>query len=195
MTPMQQSETLPAFVDLNVLPEELHPRYYSILFMVGIVALMAISLALIPLYQTERAARNETAHLQAELDLISPDLTLVQIPLGKARELQRQLEGVQTDLASLNEERQATLGGGQELSQDLSVVVFNLPPNVALASVTGSEGQMTISGQVLTSEDVLGYVSTLQESGRFSEARIVSLTAATVKTESWGVMFTIEAVQ
>jgi len=192
---MQQSETLPAFVDLNVLPEELRPRRYPVLFVVGILALLAASLALVPLYQAERATRNETAPLQAELDLISSDLALVQLDLGKARELQRQLEAVQTDLTGLNEEREATLGDGQEVSRDLAVAVLGLPPGVGLASVTGGDGRMTLTGQALTSGDVFEYVSTLRNSGRFSEARIVSLSTATDGAEGSAVMFTVEAVR
>ena len=196
MTLTQQSEALHAFVDLNILPEELRPQRYPVLFVVGVVVLLAASLALLPLYQAERAARNETAPLQAELDRISDsDLALVQLDLGKVRELQRQLEAVETDLASLNEERQATIGDGQELSQDLSVAILDLPPAVTLASVTESDGQMTLSGQALTAGDVFEYVRTLLESESFSEARIVSLSTETSETEGSGVTFTIEAVR
>ena len=192
---MQQSETLPAFVDLNVLPEELRPRRYPVLFVVGILALLAASLALFPVYQAGRAARNETAPLQAEMNVISSELALIQLDLGRVRELQQQLEAVQTDLTALNEEREATLGDGQEVSRDLAVAVLDLPPGVGLTSVTGGDGRLTLAGQAVTSGDVFEYVSVLRKSGRFSEARIVSLTTATDEAEGSGVMFTVEAVR
>ncbi len=88
---MQRSETLPLFVDLNVLPEELRARRYPILFVLGILVLLAASLALIPMYQAQQSAGDETTRLQTELDLISLDLALVQIDLGKVKGLQRQL--------------------------------------------------------------------------------------------------------
>ncbi len=188
---MRQSETLPVFVDLNVLPEELRARRYPALFVLGILVLLAASLFLIPLYQAEQAAQDETTRLQAELDLMSYNLALVQVDLGKVNGLQRQLEAAETDLARLNEERQAVLGDGQELSKDVSVAVLDLPPGVSLATVIGGDGEMTLTGQALNSVDVFEYVRTLEESGGFSEARIVSLAA-----ESGGaVTFTIGAVR
>ncbi len=192
---MQQSQTLPQFVDLNVLPEELRARRYPILFVLGILVLLAASLALIPLYQAQQSTRDETSLLQEELELVSLDLALVQVDLGEIRGLQRQLEAVETDLASLNEERQEALGDGQELPLDLAAVVLDSPSGVSLASVTGGDEGMTLSGQALTSGDVFEYVRMLQKSGRFSESRIVSLATATGETEDSGVTFVIEAVR
>lgn len=192
---MQQSETLPVFVDLNVLPEELRARRYPALFVLGILVLLAASLFLIPLYQAEQAAQDETTRLQAELDLMSYNLALVQVDLGKVNGLQRQLEAAETDLASLNEERQAVLGDGQELSKDVSVAVLDLPPGVSLGTVTGGDGQITLTGQALNSVDVFEYARALERSGRFSEARIVSLGTASGEAEGSATMFTIEAVQ
>jgi len=192
---VQQSETLPVFVDLNVLPEELRPTRYAPLFVLGILVLLAASLALIPLYQAAQATDGETSYLQEELGLLSQDLALVQLDLGKVRGLQLQLAAVETDLASLNEERQATLGDGREVSQDLSVAILGRPPGVRLASVNGADGGMTLTGQALTTEAVFEYVWTLRKSGRFSESSIVSLAAATGEPEGSGVTFVIEAVR
>ncbi len=192
---MQQSETLPQFVDLNVLPEELRARRYPTLFLLGILVLLAAGLFLIPLYQAEQAAQDETILLQTELDLISYNLALVQIDLGKIKGAQRQIESAETELASLNEQRQAILGGGQELSKELSVAVLDLPPGVILGTVTGGAGQMTLIGQALASDAVFEYARTLEGSGRFSEARIVSLTTARGDAEGSVFTFTIEAVR
>jgi len=191
MTLMQQSETLPVFVDINILPEELRPQRYPALFVLGILVLLAASLALIPLYQAEQAVGDETTRLQTELDLISSDLALVQTDLGKVKGLQRQLEAVETDLASWNEERQAVLGDAQELSKDLLAAVLDLPPGVSLSSVTGGNEQMTLTGQALNSGAVFEYARALEESGRFSEARIISL----VTESDEAVTFTIKAVR
>jgi len=191
MTLMQQSETLPVFVDINILPEELRPQRYPALFVLGILVLLAASLALIPLYQAEQAVGDETTRLQTELNLISSDLALVQTDLGKVKGLQRQLEAVETDLASWNEERQAVLGDAQELSKDLLAAVLDLPPGVSLGSVTGGDEQMTLTGQALNSGAVFEYARALEESGRFSEARIISL----VTESDEAVTFTIKAVR
>jgi Tfp pilus assembly protein PilN len=188
---MQQSETLPVFVDLNVLPDELRAQRYPILFVLGILVLLAASIALIPMYQAQQATDDETSRLQEELELISLDLAVIQIDLEKVKGLQRQLEAVETDLASLNEERQAILADGQELSKDLSAAVLDLPPGVSLGSVTGGDEGMTLSGQAPASGDVFEFVRTLRESGGFSEYRIVSLAAESGDA----VTFTIEAVR
>ena len=192
---MQQSETLPVFVDLNVLPEELRPTRYAPLFVLSILVLLAASLALIPLYQAQGATDGETLHLQEELGLIRQDLALVQLDLGKVRGQQLQLVAMETELASLNEERQAILGDGRGVSQALSVAILGLPPGVRLASVNGTDGGVTLTGQALTTEDVFEYVWTLRKSGGFSESRIVSLAAATGEAEGSAVTFAIEAVR
>jgi Tfp pilus assembly protein PilN len=192
---VQQSETLAVFVDLNVLPEELRPTRYAPLFVLGILVLLAASLALIPLHQAAQATDGETSHLQEELGLLSQDLALVQLDLAKVRGLQLQLLAVEADLTSLNEERQAIIGDGREVSQDLSVAIFDLPPGMRLASVNGTDGGMTLGGRALSTEDVFEYVWTLRKSGRFSESRIVSLTVATAEAEGSGVTFVVEAVR
>jgi len=192
---VQQSETLPVFVDLNVLPEELRPIQSPLLFVLGIFVLLAVSLALIPLCRTQQAADAEMSYLQEELGLISQDLTLVQVDLGRARSLQLQMAAVETDIASLNEERQATLGEGRGVFQDLSVAIIALPSGVRLTSVSGADGQMTLEGQAFTMEEVFEYVWALRKSGRFSESRIVSLALAAGEAEGSGVTFIIEAVR
>ena len=191
MTVMQQSETFPAFVDLKILPEELRPRRYPALFVLGIVVLMAASLALVPLYQAERASGDETTRLQTELDLMSYNLALVQIDLGKIKGVQRQIDSAETELASLNEQRQVILGDGQELSKDLQTAVLDLPSGVSLGPVTGGDGHITLTGQAGNPEDVFEYARTLERSGGFSEARIVSLA---IKSGD-AVTFTVEAVR
>lgn len=192
---MQQSERLPEFVDLNVLPEELRARRFPSLYVLGIVALLAAALLLIPLYQAGQAAQDETTRLQTELDRMSANLALVQVDLGEVRGLQRQLEAAETELASLNEQRQAVLGDGQELSEDLSTAVLELPPGVSLGFAAGSDGQITLIGQAPDSGDVFEYVRTLEASGGFSEARIVSLAAERDDAEVSAVTFIIEAVR
>ena len=190
---MRPSETLPAFVDLNVLPEELRPWPYQRLFVMGILALLALSLLLVPLYQAERGAAAETAALKAQQDLLSADLALAQADLGKVRALQRQLEAAETDLAALNKERQTIMREGQKMSRDLSAVVAALPAGASLQSVTAGDGQTTLTGRALSREDVFRYAGTLERSRKLSEARVTSLVSEGGGTGA--VTFTIEAVR
>jgi Tfp pilus assembly protein PilN len=191
---MQESTTLqpPVFVDLNVLPEELRPRRYPAWYVLGIVAILAASFLLIPLYQAERAGDAETARLRSELELINEELGRVQVDFGQARELRQQIETTEAAIAALNEERQAILGGGQELSTDLSAITEALPPGGRLASVTSSEGQLSLQGRADRATDVLEYSRALTRSGRFSEARITSLAIEGGEEEGAGMTFTIE---
>ena len=190
---MQQSPTLqpPRFVDLNVLPEELRPRRYPAWYVLGVVAVLAVSLLLIPLHQVEQADSAETARLQAELELINEGLAGIQIDFGKARALRQEIEASEVAIAELNEERQAVLGDGQELSKDLFVAMGVLPPGAHLGSVSGGDGQLTLTGQTRGVAGVLGYAGALVRSGRFSEARVVSLALAS----GTGVTFTLEVTQ
>lgn len=175
MTLMEQSEMRPRFVDLNLLPEELRARRYRVPVVLGVAALLAAALLLIPLYYAERAAEDETARLQTELEIMSDNLALVRVDLGEIRNAQQQIDTAEAGLASLNEQRQAILGDGQELSRELSVAVLDPPPGVSLGTVTGGDAQMTLTGQARNWEDIFEYAETLEKSGGFSEARVVSL--------------------
>lgn len=190
---MQRSETMPAFVDLNVLPEELRPWPYQRLFVMGVLALLALGLLLVPLYQAEQDAAAETAALKAQQDLLSVDLALAQAELGNVRALQRQLETAETDLATLNRERQAIMREGQKMSQDLSAVVSALPAGASLKSVTAGDGQTTLTGRALSREDVFRYAGALERSRKLSEARVTSLVSQ--DGEAGAVTFTIETVR
>ncbi len=192
---MQQSETMPTFVDLNILPVELRPRRYSSLYVLAILALLAVTLALVPLYQADRAAGDEVARLQAELDLMGYNLTLVQTDLGEARGLQRQMEAAEAAMASLSEERQEVLGDGQELSKDLSVALLDSSPGEGVASASGIDGQMMLTGQALSQEVVFEYAGMLESSGRFSEARVTSLAVGGEEAEGSALTFTIEVIR
>lgn len=194
---MQQSAMLQptTFVDLNVLPEELRPRRYPTWYVLGVVAVLALSVLLLPLYRVEQAGSAETARLQAELELINEELAGIQIDFGKARGLREQLEATEGAIAELNAERQAVLGGGQELHKGLSAAMAVLPPGARLGSITGGDGELTLKGQASSVADVLGYASALVGTGQFSEARIASLAIASAQGEGTGVTFTLEVTQ
>lgn len=190
---MQQGAMLqrPTFVDLNVLPEELRPRRYPAWYVLGVVLVLAASLLLIPLYRVEQADSAETARLQAEVGLINEELAGIQIDFGRARALRQEIEAREAAIAELSEERQAVLGDGRELSKDLFVAMGVLPAGAHLGSVSGGDGQLTLTGQARGVADVLGYAGALVESGRFSEARVASLAVASGS----GASFTLEVTQ
>jgi hypothetical protein len=194
---MQQSATLQpsTFVDLNVLPEGLRPRRYPAWYVLGVVGVLGLSLFLIPLQRVEQAASAETARLEAELELIEEELARIQVDFGRARGFRQQLEATEAAIAELSEERQAVLGGEQELSKDLFAAMAVLPLDARLASVTGGDGQLTLAGQAGDVAQVLEYVGALERSGRFSEARIASLAVAGGQEGGSGVSFTVELTQ
>lgn len=191
---MQQSTTLrpPASIDLNVLPEELRPRQYPAWYVLGVVAILAASLLLVPLYQAERAGDAETAGLRSELELMNEELGQIQIDFGQARELRQQIGTTEAAIAALNEERQVILGDGRQPSSDLSAIMKALPPGARLASVTGSEDQLSLQGRADRAADVLEYSRALTASGMFSEARIVSLAVEGGQEEGTGMSFVIQ---
>jgi len=191
---MQESTTLqPAtFVDLNVLPEELRPRQDPAWYVLGVVAILAASLLLIPLYQAERDGDAETARLGSELQLMNEELARIQIDFGRARELRQQIETTEAAIAALDEERQAVLGDGQQLAVDLDAINSALPPGARLVSATSSDGQLSLQGRADRAADVLDYSRALTGSGRFSEARIVSLAVEGGQEEGTGITFAIQ---
>lgn len=194
---MQQSTTLqaPAFVDLNVLPEDLRPRRNPAWHVLIVVIILAASFLLIPLYQAERADEEETALLSSELAMMHEELARIQVDFGRARELREQIETTEAAIAALDEERQAVLGDGQQLSVDAAFIIEALPPGVRLALVTGSEGKLSLQGRADRAAVVLDYSRALIGGERFLEARIVSLAVESVQEEGTGMNFVIQLTQ
>ena len=194
---MQQSTTLqaPAFVDLNVLPAELRPRQDPAWHVLIVVAILAASLLLIPLYQAERDGDAETARLGSELQLANEELARIQVDFGQARDLRQQIETTEAAIAALDEERQAVFGDGQRLSVDLAAIMSVLPPGARLASVASSDGQLLLQGRADRAADVLDYSRALTGGERFPEARIVSLAVEGGQEEGTGMSFVIQLTQ
>jgi Tfp pilus assembly protein PilN len=194
---MQQSATLrpPAFIDLNVLPEELRPPRYPAWYVPGLVAVALLGLLLVPLSGVERADSAEPTRLTAELELISKELTQIEMDYGKGRDLRNQLGVAEEAIARLAEERQAILGDSQELSTDLYAALQVLPPGTRLLSMTAAEGRLTLTGQAGGQADVLGYYRALAESKKFSQTRITSMAIAGGPPGAGAVTFTIEVTQ
>ena len=194
---MQQSTTLqaPAFVDLNVLPEELRPQRDPAWHVLLVVAILAASFLLVPLYQADRAGQEEAALLSSELDVMNEELARIQVDFGRARELRQQIETTEAAIVALNEERQALLGDVQQLSVDVAAIFRALPPGARLASVTGSEGQLLLQGRADRAADVLDYSTALTGSEGFAEARIVSLAVEGGEEEGTGMSFVIQLAQ
>lgn len=191
---MQPSATLPppTFIDLNLLPEELRPRRYQAWYVLGLIAMLAAGLLLIPLNGVRQADSTETARLQAELRLLTEDLAQIQIDFGRARAIQEELRETEAAIAQLEEERQAALGDPQELSKDLPAVIQALPAGATVSSITGSHGQLTLTGQASSPTAALEYARALQSGDRFSTAQIASLAVAGGGQEGTTVAFTIE---
>lgn len=190
---MQESTTLKpsTFVDLNILPEELRPLRHPAWYVLGVIGVLVASALLIPLYRVQQADSAETVRLTAELELINEEMGGIQLDFGRAREVRLELEATEAAIAKLNEERQAVLGDGQELSKDLFVVIGLVPAGAHVGSVGGGGGQLTLSGEALSVADVLGYAGALVGSGGFSEARVASLAIAA----GTGVTFTLEVTR
>jgi Tfp pilus assembly protein PilN len=194
---MQQSATLrpSAFVDLNVLPEELRPPRYPAWYVPGIVAALLLGVLLVPLRGVEQAHSAEPTRLTAELALISKELTQIEMDYGKGRAIRNQLATAEAATAGLAQERQAILGGSQQLSTDLYAALQVLPPGTRLVSVTAAEGRLTLTGQAGGQADVLGYYRALAESKKFSQTRITSMAIAGGPPGASAVTFTIEVTQ
>ena len=126
---------------------------------------------------------------------MNEELARIQVDFGWARELRQQIETTEAAIAALDEERQAVLGDGQQLSVDAAFIIGALPPGARLASVTGSEGQLSLQGRADRAADVLDYSRALIGGERFLEARIVSLAVEGGQEEGTGMTFVIQLTQ
>jgi Tfp pilus assembly protein PilN len=195
---LQQNATLrsPAFLDLNVLPEKLRPRRHPTWYIAGVAAMLALIVLLLPVYRAEQAGGEETALLQAELEMAKQELAGIETDFGRARAVRQELESAEAAIAGLSEERQTLLANKPELSIELPAMVLALPPGASLGSITGSsDGQLTLTGQAGSAADVIEYGRALVRGGRFSQAQITSLAVASGSEGGSGVTFTLEVTR
>ena len=177
---MQRSAALErnALIDLNVLPAELRPHRYPRWYVLGMAAILAGCVLLVPLIAFQHSASQETGRLRDQLALITSQLEGVQMDIGQARALRAEIVQAELGLAALQSEREALLGGTRPLSEDLSLLYSAAPPGMRITSVTRSEGEVTAFGEAPNMESVISYARALNQGGSFLGVTIISLTAA-----------------
>ena len=107
-------------VDLNLLPAELRPHRYPGWYVLGLAAILAGCVLLVPAIVLQRSAVQETARLHDQLALITGQLQGAQVDIGRERGLRTEIAGVEQAIAALQAERASLPGAGGPLSEDLS---------------------------------------------------------------------------
>ena len=146
------------------------------------LALLVIGALLLPLYQMRKGAVAETTALRAELTGISQELRLAREAADKARqeeeEIKAAIEEVTAEIAALEEERLDILGDVGDFTVNLEVVSqasSSVPSWLAVTSIGIGEGQIIVEGEAEDPFSVVGYVTSLEAQGDFSEVRIAEI--------------------
>ncbi|MGD0766001.1 MAG: hypothetical protein ABR978_06815 [Dehalococcoidia bacterium] len=174
---MQRSAALQrnTFVDLNVLPPALQPHRYARWYAVGLAAVVAGCLLLVPMVMLQRSASQQTGQLRDQLAVINAQLGQAELEIGEERGLRLQINDAQSALAALKAERVALTGNARPLSQGLSGLFAVAPPALQIKSVARSESKLTVSGEMPSANEVIAYAVALTKTGGFSNVTITSL--------------------
>jgi Tfp pilus assembly protein PilN len=164
-------------IDLNILPAELRPHRYPHWYVLGLAAVLAGCVLLIPMVTLQHSAAQETASLRDQLELITGQLQGVEMDIGRERGLRDQMAQAEQAIAELRQERASLPGAGGPLSQHLSLLYSAAPPDVRIDATSRSEKTVTASGEASSIESVIAYAEALMDSGTFSDVTITQANA------------------
>lgn len=165
----------PRPLDLDVLPEQYHPRRVTLRMVLGALVVVATMSGLIPLYRLFDDQRAQIAAAQVRLDQAQAALGQAQVDQAELESLSQQIEQVHAEIARIREEA-GVLGEWRVLRSDgVATAVSTLVPRVEIRSVAQDEARFVVSGRAGSQTLVLDYARALQASGQFTNVRILSL--------------------
>ncbi len=177
-------------IDLNILPDNLRPQRYPHWYVLGLLAVLAACVLLIPAMTLLHSTNDKTSELREQLLGITGQLQGVQQDIGKQRALRDKISQVEQSITSTKQERASLSGSSGPLSDGLSVISSSTPTDVTLTNISRTQHVLQASGEAASVESVVAYARALIASNAFSSVTI-SQTDASVHP----LKFSIEAVQ
>jgi type IV pilus assembly protein PilM len=174
------NEAGPSLPNFNTLPAPYLPKQIPRGRLMAIpAAAAAAGVIFLLVFMIQGAA----AKIEQDQNTLDSTKKLVEQRQAQRTELKQSIAAMEQILADTETSRDAflavldSLNTGQELIDgDLNAAVNNIVLNLELYRISHAEDQMLVNGQALTEQEVLEFVRNLQDTGRFSEVTIASLT-------------------
>jgi type IV pilus assembly protein PilM len=174
------NEAGPALPNFNTLPSPYLPKQIPRGRLMAIpAAAAAVGVIALLVFTIQGAA----AKIEKDQNTLDSTKIILEQKQAQRTGLKQSITAMEQTLADIETSRDAfaaaldSLNTGQELiNGDLNATVDNTVANLELYRINHAENQMLVSGQALTEQDVLQFVRNLQNTGRFSEVTIASIT-------------------
>jgi len=169
----------PLVPNFNTMPVPYQPKQIPRERLMAIPAAAAAVGLIVMLVITVQNAAADIDEAQRQLDLNQIRLEKEQ---AEKQELTASISQLESKLASTQNARQKYVYvlesisvGGTEMNDDLSAVVDNVVTDLYLNNVGHSGKQVSLSGEAKTEQEIFKYVRILQDTGRFKEITISSV--------------------
>jgi Tfp pilus assembly protein PilN len=175
-----RADTSPARVNLNVIPEVYQPKAFPIVQLASwafiVLAIIVLGFYGISTLQNYR----QTLSLQTQVNDIQSLVSHRQGSDAAIKQLQTQIDAAKKSAATFQQPLETTKAQRAEVNGDLSKVTSLLPGIIEVASITYSNGAITIVGTAPDDTTVVDYVRDLRNSGNFSQVLISSMTESSL---------------
>ena len=174
--PKESGSVLP---NINTLPVSYLPQQMNLNRVMAIpVAVVAIGLVVL-LAMTIQNASATISMSQSQLDASEMQIEKKQ---AQKKELLDSIEMTKSKISSIENQRDGFIDAydsigksGDQIDNDLLATVDNVVSNLILRSISHSGGGIFLQGWAESEQEVLEYVRNLQDTGRFQEIIITSL--------------------
>jgi len=165
--------------NLNTLPAPYRPKPLSLTKVFALPsAAIAIGL-LVPVVILIQSASADIDSIRGSLDMTSQ---LLQQKLAERQELMNNIKELEKEIAEGEESHGAFTAmidnvekQSNGLNGDLRVTTSSLPSAISLTNIRHADGTLTIRGRSPGEQEVLSYLRSLDDSGRFSEIVVRSI--------------------
>jgi type IV pilus assembly protein PilM len=174
------SEAGPSLPNFNTLPSPYLPKPIPRARLIAVpAAAAAVGVVVLLVFMIQGAA----AKIEKDQMTLDSTKAVLEQKQGQKTKLTQDITAMQTQLAGIETSRDAfiaaldSLNTSQELMNgDLNATVNNLVADLELYRINHEEDMLLLTGQALTEEQVMQYVRNLQDTGRFSEVTISTIT-------------------
>jgi type IV pilus assembly protein PilM len=175
--PNEAATSLPNF---NTLPLPYQPKQISRGRLIAVPAAAAtVGLIVMLVFMIQNAA----AKIDQDQIMLDSTKLLLEQKQAQKTELRESIATMEQEVSDIETSRDTYIAAlaslnnkGELINGDLNATVDNVVTNLELYSISHNESQLVLTGQALTEEEVMQYVRNLQNTNRFSEITISSLT-------------------
>jgi type IV pilus assembly protein PilM len=185
-------EAGPLLSNINTLPLPYQPKQISRARLVAVpAAVVAVGLLVLLFFTVQNAA----AKIEKDQSTLESTRMRFEQRQAQKKELVQNIAAAEAKLASLVADRNNYTAALESMSDraklmngDLEATIDNVVTDLELYGIGRSGTQVNLSGQAATEQEIMKYVRKLQDTGRFSEITISTITRISASDNSSDVM-------